>query len=85
MLADHLRVILFELFSVPSSWNFVSMKVFESVGSCPGFHADPEGVVPVGGEFPFFGVLLVSPEDEVAYFEFPLPDLLAVTSSYFLF
>jgi hypothetical protein len=59
------------------------MKVFESVGSCSGLHLDPEGTVLVGGEFPFFGNLLVSTEDEVAYFEFPFYDFLAVTSSYF--
>ena len=61
------------------------MEVFKSVSSCPGLHPDPEGVVPVGGELPFFGILLVSPEDEVAYFEFSFDDFLAVASSYFLF
>ena len=56
------------------------MEVFESVSSRPGLHPDPEGAVPVGGEFPFFGILLVSPEDEVAYFEFPSYDFLDVAS-----
>jgi hypothetical protein len=61
------------------------MEVFEPVSSRPGLHPDPEGTVPVGGELPFFGVLLVSPKDEIAHLEFPLYDLFAVTSGYFLF
>ena len=58
------------------------MKVFESVSSHPGLHPDPEGAVPVGGKLPFFGVLLVLPEDEVAYFEFSFDDFLAVAMLY---
>ena len=60
------------------------MEVFESVGSCPGLHPDPEGAIPAGGEVPFFGILLVSPEDEIAHFEFPSFDLFAVMSGYFV-
>ena len=61
------------------------MEIFESVGPCSCFDSDPVGSLQVGGEFPLFRVLLVSPEDEVAYFEFPLYDLFAVASVYFLF
>jgi hypothetical protein len=61
------------------------VEIFESVSPRPGLHPDPVGAVPVGGEFPFIRILLVSPEDEVAYFEFPSYDLLAVAIDYFLF
>ena len=59
------------------------METFESVSPCSGFHPDSVGSLRVGCEFPFFRVLLVSPEDEVAYFEFPPYDVFAVASGYF--
>ena len=61
------------------------MKIFESVSSRSSFHSDSVGSLPVGGEFSLFGVLHVSPENEIAYFEFPSYDLFAVASGYFLF
>jgi hypothetical protein len=60
------------------------MEIFEHVSPCSGFHSDYVGSLLIGCELPFFGVLLVSPEDEVAYIEFPLYDIFAVVSSYFL-
>jgi hypothetical protein len=59
------------------------MEVFESVSSRPGFHSDLVGPVPVGGEFPFFSVLLISSENEIAHFEFSFSDFLTVASGYF--
>jgi len=49
------------------------------------FSPDPVGSLPIGGEFSLFRVFLVSPEDEVANFEFSFYHFLAVTSGYFLF
>jgi len=61
------------------------MEIFEYVSPCSGFHLDSVGSLPVGCEFPLFRVFLVSPEDEVAYFEFPPYDLFVVASGYFCF
>jgi len=61
------------------------VEIFESVDPCTGFHSDSVGSLPVGCEFPFLGVLLVLPEDEITYFEFSLYDLFVVANGYFLF
>ena len=61
------------------------MEIFESVSPCTGFHSDSVGSLPVGCEFPFFRVLLVSLEDEITYFEFSPYNLFAVASGNFLF
>ena len=59
------------------------MDIFESVSPYFGFHSDSVGFLLVGCEFPF-RLLLVSPEDEVAYFEFLPYNLFVVASGYFL-
>jgi len=61
------------------------VEIFESVCSCSGLHLDYVGSLPIGSEFSLFRILLVSPEDEVANFEFSFYHFLAVTSGYFLF
>jgi hypothetical protein len=61
------------------------MEIFESVGSYFGFRSDSVGSLPVGSKFSLFKVLLVSLEDEVAYFEFSPYHLFDVASDYFLF
>ena len=61
------------------------MEIFESASPCTGFQSDSVGSLLVDCEFPFFRVLLVSPEDEITYFEFSPYDLFAVASDYFLF
>ena len=81
----HLIIILFEFFGIPSSRNCAFVEVFEAISSCSGFHPDSVGSHPVGGEFSLLRVFLFSPENEVAYFEFPLYDFFAVASGYFLF
>jgi len=70
----HLSVIPFEFFGIPSSWNCAFVEVFESVGSCPGFHSNFVGSLQVGDEFSLFRVLLILTEDEVANFEFSFYD-----------
>jgi len=61
------------------------VEILESVCSRSSFHPDSVGSLPIGGEFPFFRILLVSPEDEVADFEFSFYHFLVMTSDYFLF
>jgi len=78
-------VIPFEFFGIPSPWNCAFIEVFESVGSCPGFHSNFVGSLLLGGEFSLFRVFLIPSEDEVANFEFSFYDFFAVASGYFLF
>ena len=59
------------------------MEIFEPVRPRSDFHSDFVGSLPVGCKLPLFRVLLVSPEDEITYFEFSPYDLLAVASGYF--
>jgi len=61
------------------------VEIFESICSCSGFHPDSVGSFPVGSEFSLFRILLVSPEDEVVYFEFSFCHFLVVSNGYFLF
>ncbi len=57
------------------------MEVFKAVRSHSGLHPDSVGSLPVGGEFPFFGVLLVAPEDEIVNLKFSLYHSLAMSSN----
>ena len=79
-----LSVVFSEFFGIPCSWNDAFAEIFEFVSSCPGLHPDSLGSLPIGGEFSLFRILLVTPEDEVANFEFSFHHFFAVTNSYFL-
>jgi len=55
-----LGVVPFKFFDVPSSRNWSFCEVIEVVGSCPSFHYNSVGSLPVGSEFPFLRILLIS-------------------------
>jgi len=61
------------------------VQIFESICSRSDLRPDSVWTLPIGGEFSLLGILLISPEDEVANFEFSFYYFLVVTSGYFCF
>jgi len=80
-----LGVVPFKFFGVPSSRKWAFCEVFEVVSPRPNFHCNFVGSLPVGNEFPYLIIILISSKDEVADFEFYFDYPFVVSGSYFLF